>query len=92
MEDNISITTTRTDSRVGSGEVACPGSGRGIARGAFAPDPGYHCAFCPYRNLCPATEKIVTTPQKKSSAPRAELVILTGVELAMLKPAMFIGQ
>jgi CRISPR/Cas system-associated exonuclease Cas4 (RecB family) len=38
-----------------------------IAEGMFAAKPGYHCAFCPYRNLCPATEKIVAVPQKKPS-------------------------
>ncbi len=28
-----------------------------IAAGEFAAKPGFHCNFCPYRNLCPATEK-----------------------------------
>jgi len=37
----------------------------GIAHGEFAPKVGFHCAFCPYRNLCPATEKVVAAPQKK---------------------------
>jgi CRISPR/Cas system-associated exonuclease Cas4 (RecB family) len=39
-----------------------------IAEGRFAPKLGYHCAFCPYRNLCPATEKMVAAPQKKPAA------------------------
>ena len=28
-----------------------------IAAGNFKAKPGFYCAFCPYRNLCPATEK-----------------------------------
>ena len=39
----------------------------GIARGEFPPNPKYHCVFCPYRNLCPATERIVAAPRKKSA-------------------------
>jgi hypothetical protein len=34
----------------------------GIAQGKFDPKVGFHCNYCPYRNLCPATEKII--PQK----------------------------
>ena len=45
----------------------------GIAQGKFAAKPGYQCSYCPYRNLCPATEKIVggktgAGPQKKSAS------------------------
>jgi hypothetical protein len=40
-----------------------------IAAGQFTAKPGYQCVFCPYRNLCPATEKVILAPPKKS--PRA---------------------
>jgi PD-(D/E)XK nuclease superfamily protein len=40
-----------------------------IAAGKFPPKPGFHCAMCPYRNLCPATEKhvYVAAPAKKAA-------------------------
>jgi CRISPR/Cas system-associated exonuclease Cas4 (RecB family) len=37
------------------------------ARKEFPPNPKYHCAFCPYRNLCPATEKVVAKLNKPSA-------------------------
>ncbi len=70
LEDNTAIWTTRTDGELEAAKLRVLEVAEKIARQEFPPDPGYHCAFCPYRNLCPATEKIVTTPQKKS-VPRA---------------------
>ena len=46
-----------------------------IAAGKFPAKPGYHCAFCPYRNLCPATEKVCYVPQKKAAQSRIELEV-----------------
>ena len=37
-----------------------------IAAGKFPAKPGYQCAFCPYRNLCPATEKVVYVSAKEA--------------------------
>jgi CRISPR/Cas system-associated exonuclease Cas4 (RecB family) len=37
-----------------------------IAHGKFDAKPSYNCAFCPYRNLCPATEKVILASPKKS--------------------------
>jgi DNA helicase II / ATP-dependent DNA helicase PcrA len=40
-----------------------------IAEGDFDPTPGYHCRFCSYRNLCPATEKPLhsASPNKRAT-------------------------
>jgi hypothetical protein len=29
----------------------------GIAAGDFRANPDFHCAFCPYRSVCPTKEK-----------------------------------
>ena len=69
LENNIAICSTRSDGELEEAKGRVQKAADAIAEGKFAAKPGYHCAFCPYRNLCPATEKIVTVAQKKS--PRA---------------------
>ncbi len=69
LENNTPVCTTRTDAELEAAKLRVQEVAEGIARGEFAAKPGYHCAFCPYRNLCPATEKMVAAPPKKS-APR----------------------
>jgi DNA helicase-2/ATP-dependent DNA helicase PcrA len=66
LEDNTAICTTRTDGELEVAKLRVQKVAEQIARKEFPPNPKYHCAFCPYRNLCPATEKLVA-PQKKSS-------------------------
>ncbi len=66
LEDNTPVFTTRTDAELEAAKLRVQEVSDGIAQGEFPPKPGYHCAYCPYRNLCPATEKIVAAPQKKS--------------------------
>jgi DNA helicase-2/ATP-dependent DNA helicase PcrA len=66
LENNTAVCTTRTDAELEAAKLRVQKVADGIARGEFAANPKYHCAFCPYRNLCPATEKIVAAPQKKS--------------------------
>ncbi|MGA7077168.1 MAG: ATP-dependent DNA helicase, partial [Terriglobales bacterium] len=67
LEDNTAICTTRTDGELEVAKLRVQKVAEQIARKEFPPNPKYHCAFCPYRNLCPATEKVVA-PQKKSNA------------------------
>jgi DNA helicase-2/ATP-dependent DNA helicase PcrA len=66
LENNTAMCTTRTGAELEEAKLRVQKVADGIARGEFAANPKYHCAFCPYRNLCPATEKIVAAPQKKS--------------------------
>ena len=68
LENNTPVCTTRTDAELEAAKVRVQKVADGIARGEFPPNPKYHCAFCPYRNLCPATEKVVAAPQKKSAS------------------------
>ncbi len=67
LENNTPVFTTRTDAQLEEAKLRVEKAADGIARGKFDADPGFHCAFCPYRNLCPATEKAVVVQEKKSS-------------------------
>jgi DNA helicase-2/ATP-dependent DNA helicase PcrA len=67
LENNTPVCTTRTDGELEAAKIRVRKAADGIAEGKFAADPGYHCAFCPYRNLCPATEKTVAAQPKKSA-------------------------
>jgi RecB family exonuclease len=68
LENNTPVCTTRTDAELEAAKVRVQKAAEGIARGEFPPNPKYHCSFCPYRNLCPATEKVVAPRQKKSAS------------------------
>ncbi|MGA2236039.1 MAG: ATP-dependent DNA helicase [Terriglobales bacterium] len=68
LENNTPIFTTRTDAELEAAKLRVQEAADGIAQGKFQPKLGYHCAFCPYRNLCPATEKMVAAPPKKSTS------------------------
>jgi RecB family exonuclease len=67
LENNTAISTTRTDAELEEAKLRVQKVADGIARGEFAANPKYHCVFCPYRNLCPATEKMVASSRKKSA-------------------------
>jgi DNA helicase-2/ATP-dependent DNA helicase PcrA len=68
LENNTAVSTTRSDGELEAAKLRVRKVAEGIAQGEFPPNPKYHCAFCPYRNLCPATEKVVEAPQKKSAS------------------------
>jgi DNA helicase-2/ATP-dependent DNA helicase PcrA len=66
LENNTTVHTTRTDAELEEAKLRVHKVADGIARGEFPAKPKYQvCAFCPYRNLCPATEKAVAAPRKK---------------------------
>jgi DNA helicase-2/ATP-dependent DNA helicase PcrA len=65
LENNTPIYTTRIDCELEAAKLRVEKAAVGIAEGRFNAKPGFHCAFCPYRNLCPATEKVVVAPEKK---------------------------
>jgi CRISPR/Cas system-associated exonuclease Cas4 (RecB family) len=70
LENNTTITTVRNDTELEEAKTRVQKVAAAIACGEFPPNPKYHCSFCPYRNLCPATEKVVriAAPQEKSRA------------------------
>ncbi|MGA9640677.1 MAG: ATP-dependent DNA helicase [Terriglobales bacterium] len=65
LEDNTAVVTTRNEGDLEAAKIKVRKTAEAIAAGKFAAKPGHHCGFCPYRNLCPATEKPIAVPQKK---------------------------
>jgi len=68
LETNEAVVTTRSDIELQEAKLRVEKAAVKIACGEFPAKPGRHCGFCPYRNLCPATEKVVFLPQQKSRA------------------------
>ncbi len=71
LENNMPIFTTRTDAQLEAAKIRVLEAAEGIADGKFEAKPGFHCAFCSYRNLCPATEKIVSLKRGLDSAKKS---------------------
>ena len=45
---------------------------RDIADGNFEANPGFHCRFCAYKNLCPATETRIFRPAATKKTVRSK--------------------
>jgi DNA helicase II / ATP-dependent DNA helicase PcrA len=67
LENNTAVCTTRNDAELEAAKGRVQKVADGIARGEFPANPKYHCTFCSYRNLCPATERVVAASKKKST-------------------------
>jgi len=65
LENNTAIFTTRTDAQLEEARLRVLKAAHCIEQGQFAPKQGYQCRLCPYRNLCPATEKGIHLQEKK---------------------------
>jgi len=61
------VSTTRSNAELEAAKRRVEEVADAIAHGKFPAKPGYQCTLCPYRNLCPETEKIVAVAEKKSS-------------------------
>jgi DNA helicase-2/ATP-dependent DNA helicase PcrA len=57
LETNAAISTTRSELQLQEAKAEVEEVAKKIASGHFDPTPGFHCGFCAYRRLCPATEK-----------------------------------
>ena len=69
LEENTAITTGRHRIQLDEARAKIADVADRIAALQFDAKPGYHCRFCPYRNLCPATEKpVYATPPAKKAA------------------------
>ncbi|MGA9528038.1 MAG: ATP-dependent DNA helicase [Terriglobales bacterium] len=67
LEDNSVVETTRDEADLQAAKIKVRAAAENIAKGEFPAKPGYQCSFCPYRNLCPATEKVLHVSQKKAA-------------------------
>lgn len=59
LDGNTAISTTRSDIELEEAKLKVEEVAEKIAAGKFEPTPGFHCAWCSYRLLCPKTEKRV---------------------------------
>jgi DNA helicase-2/ATP-dependent DNA helicase PcrA len=59
LDGNSSMVTVRSDLQLLEARLKVESVAEQIASGDFRAKPGFHCSFCAYRNLCPATEKRV---------------------------------
>jgi DNA helicase-2/ATP-dependent DNA helicase PcrA len=57
LDDDSVILTTRDDEAMGETRAKIAEVAAGIAAEHFEPNPGFGCARCGFRNLCPATEQ-----------------------------------
>jgi DNA helicase-2/ATP-dependent DNA helicase PcrA len=57
LEDNSEVRTTRDEAALLETRAKIAEVAAGIAAERFEPKPGFHCGWCEFRNLCPATEQ-----------------------------------
>ena len=57
LEENTPVITARNEAQLTEARLKVESVAQDIAAGEFQPKKGFHCNFCNYRNLCPATEK-----------------------------------
>jgi DNA helicase-2/ATP-dependent DNA helicase PcrA len=68
LQENSAVVTTRHKLQLEEAKSKVVDVAERIAAGEFDAKPGYHCRLCPYRNLCPATEKPVYASPAKQAA------------------------
>ena len=69
LEEAAAVTTSRDRFQLEEAKAKVKDVAERIEVGDFDPKPGYHCRFCSYRNLCPATEKpLHSAPSAKGAA------------------------
>ncbi len=57
LDGNSAVITGRSEIQLQEAKLKVQETAQRIAAGEFKAKPGFHCSFCHYRNLCPATEK-----------------------------------
>jgi DNA helicase-2/ATP-dependent DNA helicase PcrA len=71
LETNAAVGTTRSEMQLEEAKAEVEEVAHKISSAHFDPTPGFHCGFCAYRRLCPATEKrlfVARAPKKTSSS------------------------
>jgi DNA helicase-2/ATP-dependent DNA helicase PcrA len=68
LEDNTPVASARGTADLETAKARVQGVMEKIRAGAFEAKPGFHCRFCGYRNLCPATEKHIHLEASKQKA------------------------
>ena len=73
LDGNTRVKTVRSDRELDEAREMVIEVAAQIAEGNFEPTPGFHCAWCSYRFLCPKTEKHVPEPLSMAEAARSHL-------------------
>jgi DNA helicase-2/ATP-dependent DNA helicase PcrA len=68
LEGNAPVITSRSEAELFETRMKVEEVAAKIAAGKFDATPGFHCRFCPYRNVCPATEKRLPIIAAKAGA------------------------
>lgn len=66
LEGNSSVITRRNEAQLTEARSRVQEVAESIAANNFDAKTGFHCNFCAYRNLCPATEKRLYTASPKA--------------------------
>jgi DNA helicase-2/ATP-dependent DNA helicase PcrA len=67
LEDNSVMRTRRSRLQLEEAKARVEEVAQQVGEAKFEPNPGYHCRFCAYCSLCPATEKRVGSVAKPVS-------------------------
>jgi len=70
LAENSFVITRRVDAELETAKQTIQQVAKNIADGKFEANTGYHCRFCAYSSLCPATEKRLSTGVAKKPGPR----------------------
>ena len=62
LEENVPVFTRRCEAQLTGARDRVMAAAAAIAAGDFRPNPGFHCAFCAYRSVCPAHEELIPNP------------------------------
>lgn len=72
VQDATEVVSFRTPKQLETAQRKIEEAAAGIARGEFDAQPGPHCVWCEFRNLCPATEQRVYLPVGALAAAEAQ--------------------
>ena len=68
LEENSLVITRRSEAQLQEARLKIEDVAQNIANGNFEAKPGFHCRFCAYKNLCPATEtRVFRVPTTKKT-------------------------
>ncbi|MBV9574888.1 MAG: ATP-dependent helicase [Acidobacteriales bacterium] len=62
LASNVAVITRRSEAQLCKASVRVEQAAKKIVQGEFEPKAGFHCKFCPYQSLCPATERKLYVP------------------------------
>ena len=61
LGENTSVVASRTDIELQDAKLKVADVAQKVSEGRFEAKTGFHCRFCAYHSLCPATEKHIYT-------------------------------